>query len=227
MLIITGTGRSGTGMLARLLGGHHEFRATYLLDRCRSGAYGQPPLSSFEARLQAVFDIHRGVKPETFMDASNLYTMLLDALWAAYPDARFVLGVRNGRDFCRSAMARGWHSRESFDVLPEPGTPLAKVWPQMGPVARTASIWTRRNAQALDFLERLPEDRWMMIRIEEMDDAGLDRLALFSGHPIVDRAAVGARINARFHPEPPGWAAADEAIFIETAGPMMRRLGYA
>ncbi|MBS1126342.1 MAG: hypothetical protein H6Q93_331, partial [Nitrospirae bacterium] len=33
VLIITGTGRSGTGSMAKLLGGYHEFRVHYLLDK--------------------------------------------------------------------------------------------------------------------------------------------------------------------------------------------------
>jgi len=227
MLILTGTGRSGTGMLARLFGGHHEFRATWLLEKYAPP--GRVPFRSLDERISAVLDLHLGVDPEGFIDASNLYIHLIDALGALYPDLRLVLAVRDGRDFVRSAVTRGWHGRRGFDTCPAPGTADFERWPAMTPVERAAWIWVRRNEIALTGLEALPEHCRRVVRIEDLEEGNLDGLARFAGVPIRDAGAVSRRVNA--NPEqslPPfgRWPEEDRRAFERIAGGMMRRLGY-
>jgi hypothetical protein len=227
MLIITGTGRSGTGMLARLFGGHHEFRVSYLLEKyCR----GNPdPFGRFNDRLAAVLDLHQGIEPASFVDSSNLYIHMLDAVHALNPDARIIVGVRDGRDFARSAITRGWHLRDSFDCIPPEGSAASARWPVMTPVERAAWIWTSRNEIALGMLEKIPADRRMIVRIEELDEPMAGRLAVFSGHPARDMGAIGRSVNANFStafPSWKNWQPEDTAAFDSIAGGMMKRLGY-
>ncbi len=226
MLIITGTGRSGTGMLTRLFGGHHEFRVTYLLDKyCRSA----DPFGTFDKRLQAVLDLHQGIEPKTFIDSSNLYIYLLDALWALYPDVRFILGVRDGRDFVRSAITRGWHKRTSFDTTPQRQSPYYARWQKMNPIERTAWIWTNRNEIAMNMLKRIPQNRWMLLRVEDLDEPLLCRLEEFAGHMIKDKKSVEARINSnpvQDFPSKEEWSEDELNAFYAIAGKMMKKLGY-
>ncbi|MBI5143273.1 MAG: hypothetical protein HZA20_13955 [Nitrospirae bacterium] len=228
MFIITGTGRSGTGMLARLFGGHHEFRASYLLEKyCR----GNPaPFGRFDDRLAAVLDLHQGIDPSAFVDSSNLYIHLLDAVHALHPDARFIVGVRDGRDFARSAITRGWHLRDSFDCIPPDGSPAYACWPSMTPVERAAWIWTRRNEIALGMLEAIPSDRWMLVRIESLDEPMAERISVFAGCPVRDLGAIRRSVNANFSTAFPSWRdwpPEDADAFASIAGGMMKRLGYA
>jgi len=230
MLIITGTGRSGTGMLARLFSGHHEFRANWILDKyCGRPEPDRPPFDSFDTRIRAVLDLHQGIDPSCFVDASNLYVHLLDAVWVLNPTARFILGVRDGRDFVRSAITRGWHSRRSFDLYPPQNSPYRARWGGMSPVERAAWIWTHRNNIATAMLARIPAGHWRIIRVEDLDEAGLRELEAFSGHMIRDRRAVEGRINAnpaQNFPPAAKWSEADKKGFEKIAGTMMSRLGY-
>ncbi len=213
-------------MFARLFGGFHEFRATYLLDKyCRNN----DPFSSFDKRLQAVLDLHQGIDTATFIDSSNLYTYLLDALWALYPNARFILGVRDGRDFVRSAITRGWHTRSSFDTIPRKSSPYYSRWKNMSPIERTAWIWTNRNEIALGLLEHIPRNNWMLVRLEDLDEMLLCRLEEFAGHPIKDKKAVNAEVNSnpvQNFPPKEEWSEDELQAFYAIAGNMMKKLGY-
>ncbi len=229
MLIITGTGRSGTGMLARLFCGHHEFRVTYLIDKYCDSGDSADPFGAFDKRLQAVLDLHQGVEPKTFIDSSNLYIYLLDALWALYPDARFILGVRDGRDFVRSAITRSWHTRTSFDTVPQKQSPYYARWQSMSPIERATWIWTNRNEIAFDMLERIPRNRWMLVRVEDLDEQLLDRLEEFAGHPIKNKKPVKARVNANLvqgFPCKEEWSEDELRAFYAIAGGMMKKLEY-
>lgn len=228
MFIITGSGRSGTGMLAALFGGHHEFRVPWILEKYAGP--GRRPFRGFQERLSAVLDLHQGIDPSGFVDASNLYIYLLDALWALYPDLRILLGVRDGRDFVRSAISRGWHERRGFDTCPEPGTPAESRWKTMSPVERAAWIWADRNGRALSVLETLPESCWRIVRVEDLErNETLVDLARFSGVAVADAAAPSRGVNANpVHgfPAKEQWDDEDRRAFDRMAGSMMGRLGY-
>jgi len=230
MLIITGTGRSGTGMLARLFGGHHEYRVNWILEKyIPSRQPGRNPLCTFDSRIHAVLDLHQGIDPAAFVDASNLYIHLLDAVWALNPSARFVLAVRDGRDFARSAISRGWHTRSSFDLLPPADSPYSGVWKDMSAVERAAWIWAWRNNKAISMLGRIPREHWRVIRVEDLDEGVLRDIEAFSGHRIRNRNAVREKINAnpvQNFPPPDKWSAGDKLGFEKIAGAMMSRLGY-
>lgn len=230
MLIITGTGRSGTGMLARLFSGHHEFRVNWILEKYLIFEEpGRNPFGSFDARIEAVLDLHQGIDPAAFVDASNLYIHLLDAVWALNPYVRFVLAVRDGRDFVRSAISRGWHTRDSFDLLPPADSPYSGRWRDMSAVERAAWIWAWRNSKAISMLDRIPRECWRVIRVEDLDEDGLKDMEAFSGHRISNRNAVGENINANSvqnFPAPGAWSEKDKNGFEKIAGAMMSRLGY-
>lgn len=230
MLIISGSGRSGTGMFARLFGGSHEYRVAYLLDRYFS--LEDPHLNPFdrlEKRIMAIKDLHQGIDPERFIDSSNLYIHFLDAIYYLNPTAKFILGVRNGKDFARSGITRKWHEQESFGTVPPYDDPYLAKWDEMTPLQKNAWIWTYRNKIALEKLKAIPAEQKFIIKIEDCaNEAALDKLEQFAG-VAMNRSWTRRRYNANpsyTFPPKEEWSAAMHQEFDEIAGEMMTALGY-
>lgn len=218
-------------MLAKLFGGRHEFRASYIENKyLKPGPPGTGrPFSSLEDRLSVVLDLHQGVCAETFVDASNLYIHLIDALWAVYPDIRFILGVRHVRDFVLSAMERSWHKRCPEELMVFPGDPAHEAWPWLEPVERMAFLWVHRNGTALRALRKLPAECWTLARIENLESRELERLALHAGVPVKDPEAVHRGVNKGPNLEQAQvrrLTEREEKCLMKIAEPVMVQLGY-
>lgn len=231
MLIITGTGRCGTATLARILGGHHEFRVGYILDKYFLGADpSSNPFDTIEKRLAVMLDLHQGIDRRTFVDSSNLYIHFIDAIYILDPSVKFVLSLRNGRDFVRSALSRGWHEQNIFGTVPLRDDPYYEKWPSMTPIQKNAWIWVWRNRKALDGLQHIPEGQKLIVRIEDIKKEGaLDMLATFAGLPVREKelAEKGANANPSFDlPPKEEWTRDMNEAFDEIAGEMMRYFGY-
>ncbi|MFZ2196288.1 MAG: hypothetical protein WAV13_01045, partial [Thermodesulfovibrionales bacterium] len=169
MLIITGTGRSGTGTMAKMLGGHHEFRANYILDKYF--LHVEPhsdPFDTLEKRTRVMLDLHQGIDRETFIDSSNLYIYFIDALYLLNPEIKIILTVRHGQDFVRSAYSRGWHERAEYGTIPLRNDRYFQEWDSLTPIQKNAWIWQYRNKKALEGLKCLPERQKLVLKIEDI-----------------------------------------------------------
>jgi hypothetical protein len=231
MLIITGTGRCGTATLARIFGGHHEFRVGYILDKYFLGADpALDPFDTIEKRLAVMLDLHQGIDRTTFVDSSNLYIHFIDAVHILNPSAKFILAVRDGRDFVRSAFSRRWHTQNVFGTLPLRDDPYYEKWPSLTPIRKNAWIWVSRNRRALGGLEKIPPEQKRIVRIEDIrKEETLDMLAAFAGLPVGEKELAEKGCNANPSFELPGkeeWTAEMNEEFDEIAGEMMRFFGY-
>jgi hypothetical protein len=230
MVIVTGTGRSGTATLARMLGGHHEFRAGYILDKYFSGLDPHAdPFGTIEKRIAVILDLHQGIDGQTFVDSSNLYIHFIDAVFILNPSVRFVLSVRNGRDFVRSAQSRRWHESLSFGAQPNRNDPFSERWDRMTPLQRNTWIWVYRNKKAIEGLKNVPDGQKLILRIEDIGrKETLDELEKFSGIKIV-RGLSEKRFNANpsFDLLPKEqWTDDMQWEFEDIAGEMMRAFNY-
>jgi hypothetical protein len=231
MLIITGTGRSGTATLARLFGGCHEFRVGYLLDKyfLKADPHSDP-FTTIGKRIEAMLDLHQGIDRRTFVDSSNLYIHFIDALSVLNPSVKFILCVRNGKDFVRSAFSRKWHEMRSFGTVPQSNDPCFERWKKMNPLQRNAWIWTYRNTKALQGLSTIPQNLKLIVRIEDIGRAAtLDAIEGFTGIKIRDRriATIRHNVNPSFAlPPKEEWTEEMIMQFDEIAGNMMRYFAY-
>ncbi len=230
MLIITGTGRCGTATLARILGGHHEFRVQYLLEKyfLRADPFSDP-FRDIQKRIEAMLDLHQGIERATFIDSSNLYIHFIDAIYLLDPSAKFILLVRNGKDFVRSAHSRGWHEHNQCGTVPPHDDPYFSRWNSMTPLQKNAWIWVYRNGKALQGLKKVPEENKMILKIEDIKKEDThDRLEVFSGIKL-NEAEPSERINANPSfdlPPKEEWSEGMNKDFEGIAGEMMRFLGY-
>ena len=231
MLIITGTGRSGTGTMAKLLGGHHEFRVQYILDKyfLRAEPHSDP-FDTIESRIKAMLDLHQGIDRKTFVDSSNLYIYFIDALYLLNPEIKIILLVRNGQDFVRSALSRGWHEHKAFGTVPMQNDPYFSKWDSLTPIQKNAWIWQYRNRKALEGLNVVPSTQKLVLRIEDIHkQETLSMLETFTGKKVLHREAAEKRHNA--NPEfslPPKeqWTEQQRDEFNAIAGEMMSFFGY-
>lgn len=231
MLIITGTGRSGTETFARMFGGYHEFRVNYILDKYFAAA--DPAADLFDTmgkRIMVMLDLHQGIDPEKFIDSSNLYIHFIDAVHLLHPSVKFILSVRNGKDFVRSAFSRRWHERRSFGSVPQRDDHYFSLWGKMTPIQKNAWIWVYRNKKALRGLGSLPDAQKLVMKIEDVGtDENLAVLEAFAGLRITEGERKGRRYNANPSfslPPKEAWTDAMNREFDEIAGEMMRFFEY-
>ena len=188
------------------------------------------PFDTMEKRLMAVLDLHQGIDRARFIDSSNLYIHFIDALHKLYPSARFILSVRNGKDFARSAFSRGWHRHVSFGSVPPREDPYFERWPEMTPLERVAWIWTFRNRKALEGLAAVPRGQQLVLRIEDIGrEETLDNLESFAAVKITDRNLASRKINANpvlKLPPRQEWTEPMNRMFDAIAGEMMEYFGY-
>lgn len=229
VLIITGTGRSGTSTMSKLFGGFHEFRADYILEKYFHGADPcSDPFDTVEKRIRVLLDLHQGIDEKKFVDSSNLYIHFIDALYLLNPDLKIILTVRNGKDFVRSAYSRRWHEQNTFGTVPLRKDRHYSQWASFSPIEKNAWIWTWRNRRALEGLKVLPPEQKLILRIEDLQKKEtLDLLESFAGK--LNRQKAGERYNANpdFSLSPKEeWTGLQQEKFTAIAGEMMDFFGY-
>jgi len=234
VLIITGTGRSGTETMAKLLGGHHEFRVHYILDKyfLREAPHSDPfdPFDSIEKRTMVMLDLHQGIDRKRFIDSSNLYIYFIDALYLLNPEIKIVLTVRNGQDFVRSALSRRWHEHNAFGTVPPRNDRYFSKWDSLTPIQKNAWTWQYRNRKALEGLSGVPAKQKLVLRIEDIHkQETLCMLEAFTGIRVSDRELTQKRYNANpafFLPPKEEWTEQQKDEFNAIAGGMMSFFGY-
>jgi len=231
VLIITGTGRSGTGTMAKLFGGHHEFRVNYIMDKYF--LYPDPhsdPFDTLEKRIMVMLDLHQGINKETFVDSSNLYIYFIDALYLLNPEIKIVLMVRNGQDFVRSALSRRWHEHNALGTVPLYSDRYFSKWDSLTPIQKNAWTWQYRNKKALEGLSAVPATQKLVLRIEDIQkQETLSMLEEFTGKRVSDRGLAEKRHNANpafSFPPKEEWTEQQRDEFNAIAGKMMSFFRY-
>jgi len=218
--------------MAKLLGGHHEFRVNYILGKYFLHADPHcDPFDTMEKRIMVMLDLHQGIDRETFADSSNLYIYFVDALYLLNPEIKIILTVRNGKDFVRSALSRGWHEQNTFGTVPLRNDRYFEEWASLTPVQKNARIWRYRNRKALNGLRVVPEEQKLVLRIEDVHkQETLDMLEAFTGRRLHDRSLVTKRYNANpvfSLPRKEKWTESQQQEFNSIAGGMMSYFKYA
>lgn len=145
-------------------------------------------------------------------EANNRMSLVVPALRAAYPEARFVWLVRDGRDFVASADQRGWYHPQPEDGPPNEweatrlrgdrvGAVSPERWEAWSPFERICWSWTYVNALIRDELAASGADVFQL-RLEELEPS-LGDLADFLGIDSVPWA-IGrhnARVEAAADPD--------------------------
>jgi hypothetical protein len=260
---IVSSGRSGTAMLHKALSAvagvemHHEYMVQIIqplavrryLEFVEGEAATKTIGETYGAAIRYSHANHWG-------DSSNKVSWLIPELAAAFPHARFVHLVRDGRKVASSyfhKLGDECYDDHSTAILqahydaPEthPAPPPEKKywWPLPRHGAKDAGRfrifsqfericwhWAEVNRLALEELSQLPPERTMFVRLEELRAAPSEVRALydFLGLPWRDEAyGVFARPHNVNRPEDRLLDPVQRGQFDAIAGDMLARLGYA
>jgi hypothetical protein len=185
---------------------------------------------------------------ERFGDASPDLIYCAEALTDAFPDARIVQVVRDGRDAVAGMLAdsvvMSWYRPSFVNVDTEFPNPFfgiesvddRELWPKLTPAGRCALRWRWSVRLAARLHHSLPADQLKTIRYEDLmsrPDGAVDELSRFTGTAVptaeIRNEARASRHRARSRPSPGSRAtltAKQTAEIEKIAGPELRRLGY-
>jgi hypothetical protein len=191
-----------------------------------------------------------------FGDIAYNYCPFLLPLSIRFPEARFLVMVRDGRSFVRSATVIegedeapvGWPPEgkdmsqlERYIALgrlqPRRGSPLETTWSGWTAFEKNVWLWAETNTILLDSLKAIEADRWLLVKFEDFVSDALGvyaRVRKFLGFEQALSDAVKAVllspvVNARKAYALPGyddWTQHQKAHFHQYAGSVMDRLGY-
>jgi hypothetical protein len=183
---------------------------------------------------------------ERFGDASPDLIYCADALTYAFPDARIVQVIWDGRDGVASRLAdpavMAWYRPSLVNVDSEFPNPFfgietesdRQIWPQLSPAARCALRWRWSVRLAARLHNSLPAGQLKTIRYEDLlskpDDAVAD-LSRFTGATLaaaeIRDVARTSRQRGRLRPPAAPLSSQDAEQVEKLAGAELRRLGYA
>jgi hypothetical protein len=226
---VVSTGRSGSLTLARVLSQHPQVRCVHeprpqMIRLSAEYDYGLKTRELVERELRGIYGV--SVMPAGFHcgESDQKYWSLIPLLATVLPHSRFIWVVRDGRDVVASKFAGTWFR----PVEAERGDPVgqdlnhrwmyyredgaksgalpAAQWEGMSVFAKNCWGWQHVNAKIEEHLNRLPAERWMRVRLEELSGK-TDELFRFLG---VEPAAVRVeRHNAAERSRAHRWAAWD------------------
>ncbi|QEH32403.1 hypothetical protein OJF2_08730 [Aquisphaera giovannonii] len=251
-----GTGRCGTHLLHELLAAepsvssHHELNppneAFHRYCRWNELPVDDRGFLDIKAREIALASPPDGL----FFEASSYLSLSVKQLHRRFA-ARFVLMVRDPLETVLSLRAKGWYEVEYRKD--EPGRPVGfhdlgnfvhflsrlvpngpefERWSSLPRAARLAWFWAALNERALADLRSLPDDAWMVVRLEDLDLAKYAEIARFLGivptlTPDGFRAIAGRRPGASWpRPGPMDLPDAEFAQVALEVAATAGRLGY-
>ncbi|HEY4275595.1 MAG TPA: sulfotransferase [Rhizomicrobium sp.] len=260
---IVSSGRSGTAMLHKALSAvpgvemHHEYMVQITQPLAVRRYLG---LIDAEETSRLIGETYGGAVRYSdaahWGDSSNKLSWLIPDLAAAFPDARFVHLVRDGRkvassyfhklgDECyddRSAAILQAHlddpaahlapppEKKYWWPVPRPDSTDAAPFRRFSQFERICWHWAEVNRLILAELSRLPAERTAFARLEDLrvSPSEVRGLYEFLGLPYRDEAfGVFARPHNVNRPEDRLLDEIQRAQFSAIAGGMLDRLGYA
>jgi hypothetical protein len=262
-VFFVGSGRSGTRTIFKMLSGvrdveiHHEYLCTHIQPVAALYAMGRLSRPDAAARFSELHGaaIHHSTA-RLWMDCSNKLSWIIEPIADVFPQAKFVLIVRDGRKVSSSyfhklsdemyddrsvAALDAWLKDPSSEVMPppekkywwnipQPGQPFHEEFPAFNQFERCCYQWREANRIVLEFFERLPEDRTATFKLEELvsDQNRLSAMLDFVGVP-ADPTFFDFLQTPQNVIFPVDFALTSEqlASFDRIAGDMQRSLGYA
>jgi Sulfotransferase family len=185
---------------------------------------------------------------ERFGDASPDLIYCAEALTEAFPDARILQVVRDGRDVVAGMLAdpvvMSWYRPSFVNVDTEFPNPFfglesaddLQLWPKLTPAGRCALRWRWSVRLAARLHHSLPPGQLKTIRYEDLlarPDEAVDELSRITGTAVpaagIRNESRASRQRARSRPAPgrrESLSARQTAEIEKVAGDELRRLGY-
>jgi GT2 family glycosyltransferase len=257
-VFIIGSPRSGTTVLANSLGEHSElwtggesYFLFFLFDNDHVGRAFDRAMEIPGPRWLRVEDISRneflsyiglGINAmitdhsegRRWIDHTPLYTLVADTLAKAFPGARFIHILRDGRDVVHSML----HFADSHPD-PEVARFAKRTIPWATDIGGACEFWRDHVEAGMDFCDE-NADRAMVVRYEDLVAApeatfhSIHRFLAIADESAPARFLASRRINSSFDGRRrlsggeigEQWREEQRRTFAEVAGPTMLRCGY-
>lgn len=191
-----------------------------------------------------------------FGDIAYNNSPFLVPLSLRFPGAKFIVIVRDGRTFVRSATVLegedetpvGWPPDDKQTtrledyislgrLQPRRGSPLQAEWVEWGALEKNVWLWAETNSLILDALSQIDKARWRLVRFEDFVSNPLHEYMKirdflgFEGDLSEEAKGVvlSPVVNASRRYSIPAyedWSAEQRAHFARHAGPIMKQLEY-
>ncbi|MCF7802881.1 MAG: GSCFA domain-containing protein [Candidatus Marinimicrobia bacterium] len=106
-----------------------------------------------------------------FGELDHNMTPFTTAITEEIPDSKFIVLVRNPWDFVRSGMRRNYYNGHPWDsgrLRPEPSHPDFERWQAMSQFEKVCWLWNETYTRIQQYLEDIPNDRYHIVRFEDM-----------------------------------------------------------
>lgn len=252
-VFVLGAPRSGTTFLGSCVGAlpgvsyHFEPRVTKAAARLvHEGIWSERRTARVFRRSYRLLLLAAGDGGRRFVEKNPENCFVVPFLVRAFPDARFIQIIRDGRDVAVSHAAKPWLSATSAGTGQrgrggQAWGPWARWWVEparageftaASDLTRTAWSWRRFTSAARAALAELPADRVLTVRYEDVvsrPQEAARTIAAFFGHEEPPASLLAALATA--DPSSIGrWRTAldDEGLadVEREAGDLLRELGY-
>jgi len=153
-----------------------------------------------------------------------------------FPDCKFIHLVRNGYDTVVSWEARkrttypkpgkAYSMAVAAKPVPGPGDEFYSAWEGFTRRQKITWFWAHVNRRIEDRLQQVPEQRRLLVRLEDLSEERLDEIAAFVGiSGRWDRSAFAVH-NRSARKIRRAWSTAELAQLKTIAGDVMQRYGY-
>ena len=186
-----------------------------------------------------------------YVESSHFLSHLIPELQELF-DGKFVHLHRNGLDFVKSGLRRGWYRRPPFQevikahirrrLLLDIGYTFRdhKLTPPVryrSRLAKTTWLWVEINNIILEAMTDLPADRKMVLPLESVSEDTMRSVFEFVEAPLdlQQMARIMTVVESRPNQTKPasgadnseGWSSNDYETFIEIVSATMKKLNYA
>ena len=183
-------------------------------------------------------------------------SIFVEELAIQFPEAKFLISIRDGRDFVRSATVLegedptpvGWGPSDKVlspmeryislgRLQPREGDPAKSDWLNWDCFEQNSWLWNETNKLIFEALEKVPSDRYHVIPLEDFKTDGFEtysRIREFLGVPgeiskTIEELLLSPRINVKSHKDLPHhskWTDDMNDVFWKQCSPMMEKLNY-
>jgi LPS sulfotransferase NodH len=254
-VFVVGAPRTGTtflgGCLAAVPGLSYHYEPYVLQNATRmylAGEWDEARTQRFLRRTYRWLLRLRLAGSARLVDKTPSHVFVMDLLAATFPDARFLVATRDGRDVAVSLAERSWlrgvwaaaRQRYPSGELQGPFAPYfieperREEFERTSDLHRAIWVWRRHTEAGLAAADRLGADRCLEVRYESLltDPSGqADRIATFLGldapvqrHPFVEEVQAIRGTSAGRWREQLGTQGLE--VVEREAGPLLEQLGY-
>jgi hypothetical protein len=167
-----------------------------------------------------------------------LMTPFVDEIAEEIADSKFIVLVRDPRDFVRSGMRRNYYRGHPWDagrLRPREGTAEYRKWNAMTQFEKVCWLWARTYEKILEYCDQLGKNRVLCCRFEELtaDINCIQELFRFLGlrgyDPFKLKGILSKKLNQQVsgaYPEPNVWPRVSTDTLWRICGPAATCFGY-